>query len=131
MTLPPLRIEHVAVWVNDLERMRAFYVDVLGGTSNARYHNPKTGFFSYFIAFGSGARVELMQRPDVAARPDGRLAGYAHLSFSVSSKEAVDRAAESLRARGIAIVSGPRTTGDGYYETVFLDPEGNEIELTE
>ena len=131
MTLPPSRVEHVAIWVRDLERVREFYVAKLGASSGARYHNPTTGFSSYFVSFGEGCRIELMQRADVAARPEARTAGYAHLSLTLGGRAEVDRAVASLRQQGVAIESEPRTTGDGYYEAVILDPEGNPIELAE
>jgi lactoylglutathione lyase len=125
-----VRIEHVAVWVRDLERMREFYVRTLGGTSGALYHNDATGYRSYFIALAEGARVELMQMPGVPNRKPGDMIGYAHIALSVGGREAVDAAAARLLARGVTVVSGPRETGDGYYEAVALDPEGNRIELT-
>lgn len=124
-------IHHVAVWVDDLERARAFYVDALGGRSGPAYHNPRTGFRSYFVAFGEGARVELMSRADVApADRTAPRAGYAHVALSVGSREAVDAMVLALEARGTVIESRPRQTGDGYYEAVVLDPEGNRIEIT-
>jgi lactoylglutathione lyase len=131
MTKRP-RVEHVAIWVRDLEAMRAFYVASLGGESGARYHNPRTGLTTYFISFGDGCRIELMQRPEVEARrPEGRMAGFAHVALALGGRDAVDSAVEALRHRGARIESGPRTTGDGYYEAVILDPEGNQIELVE
>jgi lactoylglutathione lyase len=115
--------------MNDLERMREFYVTSFGGRSGAQYHNPRTGLRSYFIAFGEGCRIELMEGPGVAFRPEGSITGYAHLALSLGSREAVDEAVLALGKRGVRITSGPRTTGDGYYEAVILDPEGNPIEL--
>jgi lactoylglutathione lyase len=126
-----VRVEHVALWVQDLERMREFYVAQLGGQSGARYHNPRTGLVSYFISFDGGCRIELMQGPAVGPRPEGRTTGYAHVALSLGGHEAVDVAVAALRQEGVAIASEPRTTGDGYYEAVILDPEGNQIELAE
>jgi lactoylglutathione lyase len=126
-------IHHVAVWVSDLERARAFYVDRLGGRSGPRYRNPRTGFRSYFVSFGEGAaRIELMSRGDVAGAERGSPSlGYAHVALSVGSREGVDAMVRALAASGTVIDSGPRQTGDGYYEAVVLDPEGNRIEITE
>ena len=125
-------IEHIAMYVNDLEAARDFFVSFLGGTSNGGYHNEKTGFRSYFISFDGGARLEIMNKPDMV---DDRKAlnrtGYAHIAFSVGSKEKVDELTGKITAAGYAIVSGPRTTGDGYYESCIVVIEGNQIELTE
>jgi lactoylglutathione lyase len=124
-------IHHVAVWVADLERARAFYVDALGGRSGPAYHNTRTGFRSYFVAFGEGARLELMSRADVGPADRATpVTGYAHVALSVGSEAAVDAMVRGLEASGTAIESGPRRTGDGYYEAVVLDPEGNRIEIT-
>jgi lactoylglutathione lyase len=120
----------VALWAADLEAARAFYVDVLGGVAGAKYVNARTGFESYFVSFGAGARIELMRRPDLAPHaPAGDRAGYAHVALAAGSPEAVDAFAARLRERGITVVSGPRLTGDGYYELAFDDPEGNRVEL--
>jgi len=124
------RIDHVALWVQDLERLRDFYVTVLGGQSGERYQNPRTGFTSYFISFGEGCRMELMQRPGLGERAPGQAHGYAHIALALDGRPSVDAAVEGLRHRGVAVESGPRVTGDGYYEAVILDPEGNRIELT-
>ena len=124
-------VHHVAVWVEDLERARAFYVDALGGRAGPPYHNARTGFRSYFVDFGAGARLELMSRPDVEAAERRIATGYAHVALSVGSREAVDAMVDALEARGTVIESRPRQTGDGYYEAVALDPEGNRIEITE
>ena len=126
-----MTIEHVALYVRDLEAARDFFVRHLGGTSNAGYHNPNTGFRSYFITFEGGARLELMNKPGMAedARPLART-GYAHVAFSLGSREKVDALTERLRAEGFEVVSGPRVTGDGYYESCIAVIEDNQIELT-
>ena len=126
-----MKIEHIALYVNDLERARDFFVRYLGGVPNAGYHNDRTGFRSYFLQFGDGARLELMCKPgmDDAPKPLART-GYAHIAFSLGSKEAVDALTATLRADGYAVASGPRTTGDGYYESCVVAVEGNQIELT-
>ena len=128
-----IHIEHVALWTRDLERMRSFYVACLGGQSGALYANPRTGFRSYFISFGGGARLELMSRLAASAEnmPGSGEAGYAHVSFRVGSREAVDAAVARLEAQGVAVLGRPRVTGDGYYEAVIADPEGNPVELVE
>lgn len=125
-----VRLEHVAVWTHDVEGLRGFYVDVLGGSPGAVYVNPQTGFRSVFVAWGDGARVEIMSRPGTGAGPANPPRGYAHLAFAVGSEAAVDAMADSLKAAGVPVVDGPRRTGDGYYECVVLDPDGNRIELT-
>ena len=126
-----MKIEHVAMYVNDLEAARDFFVTHLGGKSNDGYHNPRTGFSSYFITFDDGARLELMNKPvmDDMEKPLNRT-GYAHIAFSVGSKEKVDELTEKLRAARYEVVSGPRTTGDGYYESCIVAIEGNQVEIT-
>ena len=126
-----MKIEHIALYVNDLERAKDFFVRYLGGVPNAGYHNDRTGFRSYFLQFGDGARLELMCKPgmDDAPKPLART-GYAHIAFSLGSREAVDALTAALRADGYAVASGPRTTGDGYYESCVVAVEGNQIELT-
>lgn len=126
-----MRIEHVAMYVEDLEGARDFFVKYLGGVSNAGYHNPITHFRSYFLSFGDGSRLELMTRPELAAGEKGPFCcGYAHLAFQVGSREAVDSLTRQLREDGYPVLSGPRTTGDGYYESCVAGFEGNLIEIT-
>jgi lactoylglutathione lyase len=128
-----MRIEHVAIWTRDLEGLRAFYETYFEARAGAKYANPATGFESYFLAFASGGRLELMRLPSLAGRPGpgaGPMAGYAHLAISLGSTEEVDALASRLRADGLRVVDGPRFTGDGYYECVVLDPDGNRLELT-
>ena len=126
-----MRIEHVAMYVCDLEKARDFFVRFLGGSSNEGYHNKATGFRSYFISFDGGSRLEIMNRPDMAdADKPLHRTGYAHIAFSVGSKEQVDELTEKMRAAGYEVVSGPRTTGDGYYESCVIVIEGNQIEIT-
>ena len=125
-----MRIEHVAMYVNDLEAARDFFVRYLGGRSNDGYHNTTTGFRSYFISFDDGPRLEVMTRPRMADdRKDPNRTGYAHIAFSVGSREAVDELT-ALKAAGYTDVSGPRTTGDGYYESCVVAIEGNQVEIT-
>lgn len=126
-----MKIEHVAMYVNDLVGARDFFVKYLGAKSNDGYHNVKTDFRSYFLTFADGARLEIMNKPGMADLPkELNRTGYAHLAFSLGSKEAVDSLTEQLRSDGYEVVSGPRTTGDGYYESCVVAIEGNQIELT-
>lgn len=126
-----MTIEHVALYVRDLEAARDFFLRYLDASSNQLYHNPKTGFSSYFLSFDGGARLELMSKPDVE---DQSLAlarmGYIHVAFRLGSAEKVDELTARLQADGYPVVSGPRTTGDGYYESCIVAIEGNQIELT-
>lgn len=122
-------IEHVAIWVRDLETMRWFYTATLGGTSGQMYENATTGFKSYFISLGDGPRLELMYRPGLAPWTND-MAGQGHIALVLGGRPAVDDAIIRLRQRGVTIADEPRVTGDGYYEAVILDPERNRIELT-
>ena len=125
-----MRIEHVALWTHDLERSRVFYETYFSATSNTKYRNESKQFESYFLTFDSGARLELMQMPDIADATGEQTIGWVHIAMSTGSQEAVDQLTERLRADGYTIVGEPRTTGDGYYESVVLDPDGNRIEIT-
>lgn len=125
-----MRLDHVGIWVRDLEPMRAFYTEALGGVCGALYENPATGFKSYFVSLGDGARLELMYRPGLGPPPAGAATGYAHMAVALGSRAAVDAAVAALRQRGVPVESEPRVTGDGYYEAVVLDPERNRVELT-
>ncbi len=129
-----MRIEHVALWTRNLERMRDFYVGFFDGKSNEKYVNPRTGFESYFISFDSGARLEIMRKADIPANRndvDEQYIGLIHVAMSTGSRESVDRLTNELRAAGYRVVSEPRETGDGYYESCVLDPDGNRVEITE
>lgn len=125
-----MKIEHIAVYVKNLEKTRDFYIKYFDAVSNEMYHNVKTGFKSYFLSFSSGARLEIMNKPKLSDSENAESLGYAHLAFSVESKEKVDALTERLKNDGYRIVSGSRTTGDGYYESCVLDDEGNKIEIT-
>ena len=124
-------IDHIAMYVNDLEAARDFFVSYLNGKPNNGYHNSNTGFRSYFISFDDGARLELMNKPEMqdVEKPLNRT-GYIHIAFSVGSKEAVNALTARLRTDGFEVVSGPRTTGDGYYESCIIGIEDNQIEIT-
>ncbi len=127
-----MRIEHAALYVRDLEGAKAFFQTFFGGCAGERYHNPRTGFSSYFLTFEEGARLELMTRPGVEEGPAPQTfqVGYAHLAFSLGSREAVDALTSQLSQAGWRVTSGPRVTGDGYYESCVVGPEGILVELT-
>lgn len=126
-----VKIEHIALYVNDLEGAREFFSKYFGAASNNEYHNVKTGFRSYFLTFRDGARLEIMTRPDLTDGGDllNRF-GYTHIAFSVGSKEMVDSLTRQLKEDGYPVISGPRTTGDGYYESSVFGFEGNIVEIT-
>ena len=126
-----MRIDHVAMYVKDLERARIFFMRYFHAVSNDVYHNPHTGFRSYFLSFDDGARLEIMTRPQMSD-PEKELdrTGYVHLAFSAGSKAAVDELTERLINDGYEVISGPRTTGDGYYESCIVGLEGNLVEIT-
>lgn len=126
-----MRIEHVAMYVENLEAVKDFFTTYFGAVSNEGYHNRNTDFRSYFLTFDDGARLEIMNRPDMQ-KGEKPLAGtgYIHVAFSIGSREKVDEMTERLRQDGFTIISGPRTTGDGYYESCVIDLEGNQIEIT-
>lgn len=126
-----MHITHLALWVRDLEGMRDFYVTHLGATAGNIYVNPQRGFRSCFVSFTHGARLELMTVPELTDRQPGSTpAGYAHIALAVDSEAEVDALTARFAERGFPPVSGPRRTGDGYYESVIEDPEGNLIEIT-
>ena len=127
-----MRIEHIALFCKDLEQMRQFFLDHFEAVSNGLYHNHRTGLRTYILIFPEGgARLELMQRPDtIDADPSKPNIGFVHVSFALGSKEAVDAKTAELRDAGFLVTSGPRTTGDGYYESCVLGPEGIQIEVT-
>ena len=126
-----MRLDHIALYVRDLEAARDFFLRFFGAQANGGYHNPKTGLRTYFITFDGGARLEIMTRPAVANPGDEPYpVGYAHAAFSMGSREAVDRLSAELAANGYPVLNGPRVTGDGYYESVVQGPEGCLLELT-
>ncbi|WP_336961263.1 VOC family protein [Chryseobacterium contaminans] len=127
-----MKIEHIAVWVKDLEKTRTFYQKYFGAVSNEKYVNPVKNFESYFLSFDNGCRLEIMTRPDLKESDnsyESQQFGIIHFAFSAGSKEKVNELTETLRKDGYTIAGEPRTTGDGYYESVILDPENNIIEI--
>ena len=126
-----MRIEHIGLWTADLEKMKEFYCDFFKATAGEKYHNQKSGFQSYFLSFTDGARLEIMHREGVIkGAQTNEILGFAHLAISVGSKEIVDALTEKLVDAGYPLLSPCRVTGDGYYESVIGDPEGNRIEIT-
>lgn len=126
-----MKIEHIAMYVKDLEKTKTFFEIYLNGRANAGYHNPKTDFRSYFLSFDDGARLEIMNKPQMQDSPKALTqTGYIHIAFSVGSKEKVDELTAKLKEDGYEIISGPRITGDGYYESCVVGIEGNQIEIT-
>ncbi len=127
-----MKINHIAIYVSDLERSCIFYENYFGGTANSKYHNPKTGLQTYFLSFEDGARLELMFRPACTSQNSSALTlGLTHLAFSTGSRDMVDALTARLAGDGYTVAGPPRTTGDGYYESIVLDPDGNRIEITE
>lgn len=127
-----IKIEHIAIWTADIEQMRHFYQQYFQLSSGEKYTNAKRGFTSYFLSTGNGARIELMHKDGIPAPTcRGEWQGLAHIAFSTGSRETVNELTERLRRDGYTVLSEPRTTGDGYYESVVTDPEGNLIEITE
>jgi lactoylglutathione lyase len=123
-------IEHIAIWTHNLERLKAFYETYFGGKANDKYINVAKQFESYFLAFASGARLEIMHASDVTQASGDTRASYAHLAFSAGSEVQVDALTARLQGDGYQIASNPRHTGDGYYESCVLDPDGNRVEIT-
>lgn len=124
------RIEHIGVWVRDIDVVAAFYQRWFGARIGQRYENPRKGFASRFLELGGGARLELMTRVDVTASTPGVQLGLAHVAIALAGEAEVDALATELRAAGVPLDDGPRRTGDGYYEFVVRDPEGNRVEVT-
>ncbi|MBB4038156.1 lactoylglutathione lyase [Dysgonomonas hofstadii] len=128
-----MKIEHIAVYVEDIELVREFYIRYFNLNCGDKYVNPRRNFTSYFLSFGEDkTRIELMHIPDIASPASkGNLKGLAHIAISAGGKDKVNELTERLRKDGYTIASEPRTTGDGYYESAVLDPEENYIEITE
>jgi lactoylglutathione lyase len=125
-------LAHVAVWTRDIERLREFYERYFGATAGRRYESAtRPGFTSYFLTFpNGGARLEIMSLPELAGRAEAPAVGYAHVAVSVGSRAAVEGLTAQMRADGVSIRSEPRQTGDGYFEAVVEDPDGNRVEIT-
>jgi len=129
-----LKIDHIAIWVRDLEKIRIFYETYFGAKSNDLYFNSKHEFSSYFLTFDGATRLELMQMPSIPEslnKPYKQFLGFIHLAMSLGSKEKVIFLTNRLADDGYEVLDGPRYTGDGYFESTVLDPEKNRIEITE
>lgn len=126
-----MKIEHAAMYVEDLESAKEFFIKYFDAKANQKYHNTKTDFQSYFLTFEDGARLEIMHKDGLEKINHLNRMGFTHIAFSVGSREKVDELTERIKSDGYQVVSGPRTTGDGYYESCILDMEGNQIEITE
>lgn len=128
-----MKLEHIAIWTFQLEKLKDFYVRFFGGEAGNIYHNPQKNFYSYFICFEGGARLELMSRPDISVsqnQPGYLFTGLTHFAFEVESREMVETLTQELAEAGYEVIGQPRVTGDGYYESVILDPDQNQVEIT-
>ena len=128
-----MRIEHIALWTNDIERCKQFYTSYFGARAGAGYVNAKKGFESCFLSFADGARIEAMRTTSlspVVIEAGAQRMGLTHIAISLGSEQLVDELTQRLRDDGYPVLDGPRRTGDGYYESVVLDPDGNRIEIT-
>jgi len=127
-----MKLNHIALYVNDLEKMKSFYETYFNGKANKMYHNPKTGLKTYFLEFEGSGRIEIMTKDNLnPIAKELNNVGYIHVAFSVGSKDKVDELTKLLENDGYKVISKPRTTGDGYYESCVLDPEGNQVEIVE
>lgn len=126
-----MKIEHIAMYVEDLEKAKDFFIKYFWATSNDCYHNKNTNFRSYFLTFDDGARLEIMNKPQMEnGEKTLTRTGYIHIAFSVGSMEKVNELTSKLKSDGYEVISGPRTTGDGYYESCIIGIEDNQIEIT-
>jgi len=128
-----IALEHIALWTTQLERLKDFYVHHFNGVAGPRYENPSKDFASYFIAFASGSRLEIMQMPSVPRSLDDihrQFTGFIHIAFAPDSSGEIDQLTATLETAGCAVLERPHMTGDGYYESVILDPDGNRVELS-
>src|SRR5438045_1011855 len=129
-----MTLEHVAIWTDRLEELKDYYVKYFGGIPNNKYTNTSKGFQSYFLSFQSGARLELMKMHGIPSNANDTIGaqhkGIIHLAFGVNSEAEVEEKAAQLKTDGFSILSGPRKTGDGYYEFETLDPDNNRLEVT-
>ncbi|MEO5593553.1 MAG: VOC family protein [Chitinophagaceae bacterium] len=128
-----MKIEHLALWTNQVDVLKTFYIKFFNASANEKYYNPRKEFSSYFLSFSDGARLELMQMPGIPVNNNDIMrqnTGLIHFAMSTGSKESVDALTETIRQEGFTVIGEPRWTGDGYYESVILDPDNNRIEIT-
>lgn len=128
-----MKIIHIGLWCKDLEKSKNFYMNYFNGVSNEKYKNEKKGFSSYFISFETNVTLELMHKKTFKENLESKESdniGYAHIAFSTGSAPKVDELTDRLKKEGYEVIDGPRKTGDGYYESVVLDPDGNRVEIT-
>ena len=126
-------IDHVAMWTNDLERIKSFYECYFGAQAGSKYRNAEKHYESYFLNFPSGTKIEIMKQPGITHHcnhPVNIQVGFTHLSIACGSEQCVDELTKRLRKDGYQVMNDPRRTGDGYYESVIIDPDGNSIEIT-
>lgn len=124
-----MKLTHVALWTTQLKELRDFYAKYFDGISGEKYTNPAKGFESYFVRFGDGAALEIMRSTHVTERCGGARLGWCHIAFEAGNRKRVDALTERLRNDGYRIVSEPRVTGDGFYESSVADPDGNLVEI--
>ena len=125
-----MKIDHIAIYVENLEATKEFFIKYFNATANNLYHNPKTELSTYFLSFEDNTRLEIMSRPNMIKTEFNLYRqGFIQLSFSIGNKEKVNELTARLKNDGYKILSGPRTTGDGYYESCVLGPENNILEL--
>jgi catechol 2,3-dioxygenase-like lactoylglutathione lyase family enzyme/GNAT superfamily N-acetyltransferase len=125
-----MQIDHIAIWADDLEKLKTFYQTYFECTISSKYENTQKQFTSYFLVFSNGARIELMKRSDIISRQNADQFGFAHIAVNIGTRDKVERLTKKLEKDGFVIASYPRITGDGYFESVVLDPENNKIEIT-
>ena len=126
-----MKIEHIAMYVREIENAKSFFEKYFNAKSNQGYHNPDTDFQSYFLTFEDGARLEIMNKPQMTDdKKSTDRTGFIHVAFSTGSREQVDLLTKTIEKDGYKVLSGPRTTGDGYYESCIVGIEGNQIEIT-
>jgi lactoylglutathione lyase len=128
-----MRIEHIAIWTKDIEKLKAFYMTYFNAKSGSKYTNPQKGFQSYFLSFDDGAMLEIMQIPNIPDNkndPVNQSIGLNHIAISAGSEDSVVKITDQLRENGYKVVSEPRHTGDGYFESCVFDPDNNRIEIT-